>query len=143
MFILETNIDDMSPQYYDDLVDKLFKNNARDVFLTQILMKKNRPAVKLSVITDKKYKEDIKEIIFRNTTSIGIREKKIKRTKLKRKIKKINTKWGKVDIKLSFIGNELIQVQPEYDDLKRISHKYNLPIKDIAALVNRIAHKKY
>jgi pyridinium-3,5-bisthiocarboxylic acid mononucleotide nickel chelatase len=129
--MLETNIDDMSPEYYEVVFEKLYRNSAIEVFITPVIMKKSRPAVVLSVICYNEDKEKLKEIIFRETFSIGIREYFYNRTKLIRKNVLVKTKYGKIKVKLSYINNELINIKPEYDFCKEISMKKNISFKEI------------
>lgn len=129
--IIETNIDDMNPQIYDDTVSKLFKAGALDVSLENIIMKKGRPAVKLTVITKEQDMEKMADILFKETTTIGLRFYKAYRKTLQREIKRIKTKYGTVRIKISRLKDSIVNISPEYDDLKAISQKTKLPIKKI------------
>ncbi len=121
----------MSSEYYDVVFDKLYKNSALEVFITPVIMKKNRPAGVLSVICRNEHKDKIKEIIFRETTSIGIRETYHNRTKLMRRNIFLKTKYGKIKVKLSYIGKDLVNIKPEYETCKEISIKENISIKEI------------
>lgn len=129
--LLETNIDDMSPEYYDIVFEKLYRNSALEVFITPVIMKKNRPACVLSVICFNEDKNKLKEIIFRETSSIGIREAFYSRSKLKRKNSFVKTKYGTIKVKLSYINKDLINIKPEYESCKEISLNNNISIKEI------------
>lgn len=131
VFIIETNIDDMNPQIYDYLMEKLFQNGALDVYLTNILMKKNRPAIKLTVLSTLEDKEKLIKIIFEETTSIGIRIREEKREILRREIKIINTKYGKMKVKISKLNGKIINIIPEYEDCKRLAKEKKIPLKQI------------
>lgn len=129
--LLETNIDDMNPEFYDVIFDKLYKVEALEVFITPVLMKKNRPANVLSVICKQEYRDIIIETIFRNTSSIGIREKTAPRYKLKRETKILNTAYGNIRVKISYYNNEITNTKFEYDDCKKVSMKHNIPIENV------------
>lgn len=133
--VIETNIDDMSPQLYDLLMDKLFELGALDVFLTPIIMKKNRPAIKLTVIIDQLDTQKACLCILKETTTMGLRIYETKRKKLSREIKELKTKYGVVRIKLGKIGDEVIKVIPEYDDCKKLATENNVSIMHIHQLV--------
>lgn len=129
--IIETNIDDMNPQIYGHVMERLFKAGALDVFLENIIMKKGRPAVKLTVISKEVDIEKLSSILFQETTTIGLRFYNAHRKTLDREIKKINTTYGDVRIKLSTLKDKVVNISPEYEDLKAISKKTKIPIKKI------------
>jgi len=127
--VIETNIDDMNPQIYDHVIQKLMAQGAQDAYLTPIIMKKGRPAILLSVLTDRAKSEAIIDTIFRETTSIGVRIKEVGRKKLSREIKEIDTAYGKIRMKVSKRGDEVLTATPEYEDCKRIADEKNVPLK--------------
>lgn len=129
--VIETNIDDMNPQIYDHLFDVFFSNGALDVFLSNIAMKKNRPAVKLTVLCDTADEKKFSGLIFRETSSIGVRIRQEKRYKLPREIQKIQTEYGEIKIKISKLRGEILSRVPEYDDCKRIAREKGIPLKMI------------
>ncbi len=133
--VIETNIDDMSPQLYDLLMDKLFELGALDVFLTPIIMKKNRPAIKLTVILNQPDIQKACVCILKETTTMGLRIYETKRKKLSREMRELKTKYGTVRVKLGKIGDEVIKVIPEYDDCKKLAMEHNIPIMHIHQLV--------
>jgi len=129
--VVETNIDDMSSQIYDALINKLLTIGAVDVFMTPIIMKKSRPAVKLTVLVDSEHLEDACDYIFAETTTMGVRIYETNRKKLSREMVDVETEYGKVSVKLGKIGDEVLKVLPEYEDCKRLSEKNNVPIMKI------------
>jgi uncharacterized protein (TIGR00299 family) protein len=129
--IIETNIDDMNPQLYDYVMGKLIQNGALDVYLTNILMKKNRPAVKLTVLSKPNEKEELVKIIFEETTSIGVRIRNEERKTLKREIKEVNTKYGKIRVKIARLDKKIVNKMPEYEDCKKIAKKKNISLIQI------------
>ena len=129
--IIETDIDDMNPQIYEYVMAKLFKAGALDVHLTHILMKKGRPAVKVTVICNESLKEDLMEIVLKETSTIGLRFYETKRKVLQREIKMIDTEFGKVRVKVSKLGDEILKIMPEYEDCKKIAKKLNIPLIEV------------
>ena len=129
---LETNIDDMNPQIYGWLYEKLFAAGALDVWTTNILMKKNRPAQTLSVLVDSEHQDECLKIIFEETTTIGIRIIEIsRRVEAVRKMAKVQTTWGEVQCKVSAYGGKIVSITPEYEDCKKLAEKNNVPFKMI------------
>jgi uncharacterized protein (TIGR00299 family) protein len=126
--VIEANIDDMNPQIYEYVMEKLFKAGSLDVFLTQILMKKGRPGIKLTVLCKETGSEELIKIIMKETTTIGLRFYDVKRRILQREIKLVDTEFGKVRVKLSRLGDEILKVTPEYEDCKRIAKKLGIPL---------------
>jgi pyridinium-3,5-bisthiocarboxylic acid mononucleotide nickel chelatase len=138
MLVIETNIDDMNPQLYDHVMDRLFEAGARDVFLSSIQMKKNRPATLLTAICEPLRRGDVEKIIFQETSTIGVRWYPVSRTILKRESKKITTRFGNVTVKIVEHPDGSKRAAPEYDDLKRIAVAKKLPIKQLHDEVMRI-----
>jgi uncharacterized protein (TIGR00299 family) protein len=139
MLLLETNIDDMIPQLYDYVMERLFSAGARDVFFTPIQMKKNRPATLLSVIAEPQDREKLAKIIFQETSTIGIRSHPVHRMILPRASKKVKTRFGEVTIKVVEQPDGSKRTTPEYDELKRIATAKKLPLKVIYDEVLRSA----
>jgi len=129
--VIETNIDDMSPQVYGYLIDKLMQQGAHDVYLTPIIMKKGRPAILLSVLTDKAKTDVVLDTIFRETTSIGVRIQEVGRKKLSREIREVETVYGLIRIKISKRGDEVLTITPEYEDCRRIAEEKQIPLKQV------------
>jgi uncharacterized protein (TIGR00299 family) protein len=138
MLVIETNIDDMNPQFYDHVMERLFAAGARDVFLAPIQMKKNRPGTLLRVIAEPRDRENLARIIFHETSTIGIRHHPIGRIILKRESKKIKTRYGEVAVKIVEEPDGRKRAMPEYDDIKRLAAAKKLPIKLIHDEVLRI-----
>jgi len=133
--VMETNIDDMNPQDYQNLEERLFAHGALDVFFTPILMKKLRPAVRLICISRASDREKLGEIILRYSTTIGLRWSEINRMTLKRRIQKFESSLGPVSMKVSCWGSEIVRVTAEYEDLKRISQETGCPLDQLRLLV--------
>lgn len=129
-WILESNLDDCTGENLGFTMEKLIEAGAKDVFYTPIFMKKNRPAYKLSVLCDEKNIEFMESIIFKNTTSIGIRKYRTSRSILKREMLNIDSEYGKVRVKVCYFGNEKYYY-PEYDDIKDICNKTGNDFKSV------------
>lgn len=129
--VLESNIDDMNPEHYDFILDRLFKAGASDAWLVPVVMKKSRPAVLLSVLCKENLAEKMKEIIFTHSTSIGIRESRIKKNVLRRDELIVETVYGPVRIKQSYYNGKLIRSKPEYEDCKRWAEKHRISISEV------------
>ncbi len=129
--VIETNIDDMNPQIFGYVMEKLFEAGALDVYLTQILMKKNRPGVKLTVLCRQKDRDALGELILRETSTIGLRFFSAQRKVLQRRIDTVDTSFGKIRVKRSTLEDGTIRQTPEFDDCKKIAKKLNIPLIDI------------
>ncbi len=112
-WLIECNIDDMNPEWYEFIVEKLFQNGAQDVYLTNIIMKKTRPGTKLSILCNNENLEVLKEIMLLETTSIGLRFFPVEKSMLDRKVISISTIYGEVRIKAAYLNNEIIHQKPE------------------------------
>jgi len=131
IYVVESNIDDMSPVIYETVFEQLYRAGALEVFLTPVQMKKIRPGILLTALTPKNKLAKIAEVIFRETSSFGIRYYEVKRLKLLRKIGQDNGIFGKIRVNKGYAGKELIRVSPEYNDCRKIANKKNVPLKHI------------
>lgn len=129
--ILATNIDDMNPEIYSYLIDKLLDAGALDVYLTNIMMKKNRPAVKLSVLCSGRTQKKLSEIIFRETTTLGIRKRYVDREVLERKHLDFTSSLGQVTLKAGIFAGEIIKLAPEYEECREIASRESLPLQEV------------
>jgi uncharacterized protein (TIGR00299 family) protein len=128
---IECNIDDMNPEFFDHISEKLFNAGASDVFLSNIIMKKGRPGIVLNVLCEIEVADQVKRIIFTESTSLGIRTFPFKKDTLSRKFETISTVFGDVRIKRSFYRGTEVSVKPEYDDCKRIANEKSIPLKEV------------
>jgi pyridinium-3,5-bisthiocarboxylic acid mononucleotide nickel chelatase len=136
--ILEATIDDMNPQIYGYLMDKLFDAGAKDVYYTPIYMKKNRPGIVVTITVPTQNEDKIKEVMFRETTTIGIRKFNIERTELNREFEKINTEFGDITLKFSSYNGNVVNIKPEYEDIKNIAEKMDMPLKEVYRKVSHV-----
>jgi uncharacterized protein (TIGR00299 family) protein len=141
--LIETNIDDMNPEFLPSVEKKLLLSGALDVFRTPIQMKKGRGGFILSVLCERKNIDKIADILFHETTTIGVRIHSIERRKLNRKSKKIKTKFGEAEVKLAYLNGKLVNISPEFDSCEKLAEKTGLPVKEIYDEVKEAANKLF
>ena len=134
VLVIEAEIDDMNPQIFGVVMDRLLAQGAMDVFYTAIQMKKNRPGTLLSVIAPPGARERLTSTIFRETTTIGVRYREMTRECLDRETVTVSTPHGLVRVKVARRGGELLNASPEFDDCVRIATERGKPVKEIQAL---------
>ncbi len=136
VYIIQCNVDDMSPETYGYIFDKLFETGALDVYLTPVIMKKNRPGNILNVMCNENKIPEIEQVIFDETTTFGIRRYKTERTVLSTEFKTIELSGlGKVKIKIGKDTNgKIVKIKPEYEDCLKIAQDYNIPLRDVINL---------
>ena len=137
-YILETNIDDMNPEIYGYIEEKLFDSGALDVFKTSISMKKGRPGVKLSVLVDEQSEKTVLDIIFEETTSIGVRKYEVEKIMLNREFSKVETEYGNITVKKSYYKGKLVKYKPEYEECKAIAKEKNVSINKVYKAVYQV-----
>jgi uncharacterized protein (DUF111 family) len=131
--VIEAEIDDMNPQIFGVLIDRLLAEGALDVFYTSIQMKKNRPGTLLSIVAPPAVRERLTATVFRETTTIGIRYREMDRECLDRETVAVQTPFGRVGIKVARRNGEVMNASPEFDDCARLAAESGRPIKDIQA----------
>ncbi len=132
LIILSCNIDDFNPQNYEYISDRLFHEaKALDVWLTPIYMKKSRSANTLSVLSKEENKSGCLDIIFSETSTLGIREEKITRYSLNREFKTVDTPYGKISCKIAKKGNKILNISAEYEDCRKAAKSYGVPLKNV------------
>ena len=127
--VVETNIDDFNPEFYEIVVEKLFAAGALDVFLTPVQMKKNRPGITLSAICSHQDAQKIASLILMETSTFGVRISQRERICLERRQKKVATEFGVIRIKIGELNKKVITISPEYDDCKKAAVEHDVPIK--------------
>ncbi|RJP19299.1 MAG: nickel pincer cofactor biosynthesis protein LarC [Candidatus Omnitrophota bacterium] len=138
--VIETNIDDMNPEFFEPLIEQLFEAGALDVTLSPLMMKKNRPATLLSVIVSPERKEEVSRIILRESTSIGVRLYECERRTLQREAGEVQTQWGPVKGKICWGMGIEKRFTPEYEDCKRIHCERKIPL---VAVYEEAIHSYY
>ena len=129
--VMETSIDDMNPQIYDYLIEKMLHMGVMDVFLVPLHMKKNRPGMLLTVLCKMEMVSKITDFIIAETTTIGVRWRIDHRMKARREIRTGKTAHGDIGFKVAKIGGRTVNVSPEYEDCKRVAMKKNVPLKNV------------
>ncbi len=129
--MLECNIDDMNPEWFSHVTSLLFDAGAADVYMTPVIMKKSRPGNMLSVLCDKERVDRIKEIIFSQTSSIGLREYGVRKSMLRREIVVVNTRFGDVNVKRSYYGGRVVNEKPEFEQCRRLASENNVSLEEI------------
>ena len=127
--VIETNIDDMNPQNFEYLFEKLFKEGALDAYTTSVQMKKSRPAFLLTVLARPEDLNDLSSVIFSETTTTGLRVYDADRFVLERKFTTVKTKYGTVKVKISQGPGGIVTSSPEYDECARIARSSKVPLK--------------
>lgn len=131
LLLLETNIDDMNPELFSYLIPLLLEKGALDATLTQLIMKKGRPGVMLSVLCEKEQSSLFEELIFAETTTLGIRKSAVSRSSLERSQLVISTDLGSVRVKLAFYKGSVLKATPEYEDCRRLAEQNQLPLRAV------------
>jgi pyridinium-3,5-bisthiocarboxylic acid mononucleotide nickel chelatase len=129
--LMECNIDDMNPELYEGIVERLFEKGALDVYLTPIIMKKSRPAVKISILCDTDHRRGIEEVLWLHTSTFGLRVNRISKLILRRELSTVNTKYGTLSVKNAYLRGERIKWKLEYEDAKRLAKEKGVSIKAI------------
>ncbi len=132
--VLECEIDDMNPQIFGPVMDRLYAAGALEVFYAAVQMKKNRPGTLLTVVAPPDRREDLTAIVFRETTTIGLRYQEVARACLAREIVVVETEAGPVRFKIARQGADILNAAPEFDDCARLAAERSLPVKQVQAL---------
>jgi uncharacterized protein (DUF111 family) len=135
--VIETNIDDMNPQLYGDVMERLLAAGALDVFLTPVQMKKNRPGTLLTVLCERNGVDALTELILMHTTSFGVRVHEAQRRKLAREIVTVKTKFGEIEVKTGRLGGKIVTRSPEFESCQQAAARFNISVKDA---YNEAAH---
>jgi uncharacterized protein (TIGR00299 family) protein len=131
LLLLETNIDDLPAQVLGFVMERAFEIGALDCWFTPIQMKKNRPATMLSILCDAEKKEVLTELLYTETSTLGVRIRKTERECLPRKIIKVETEFGAVDVKIAEYKNKIVNAKPEYEQIRKIALKLNKSLREI------------
>ena len=129
--VLEANLDDLNPQVFGYVMDRLLEAGALDVFVTPVQMKKNRPGALLTILAKPEDAAKLTEIVFGETTTLGIRRREEKRQTLARKWNTVSTRFGDVRIKIASLNGAVTSYAPEYEDCRRIAAEQKIPLKTV------------
>jgi len=141
--VLQTNIDDMNPQLYEDVCDELWRQGVLDVWLQPLQMKKNRPSVKLEVLCEPEKMDSVLKVLLLQTTSLGVRVQRVQRFSLARRIERLDTPLGEISVKLALgPDGEVLRAQPEYEIMRALARRHRMPLLNVertaaAAIVSR------
>ena len=131
--IIETNVDDMSPEITGYVTSQLFEHGALDVFLTPTFMKKGRPATQITVLTPTAHRDELIKLLLTETTTFGVRLSSADRIKLRRDFVHVETQWGPIQAKRGYLNGTLIKTVPEYEDCKRLAEENKVPLRHVYA----------
>lgn len=131
LLMLETNIDDMSPQLYGHVMEKAFELGALDCYFTTVQMKKNRPGVLLTILASRSDKEKFMELLFAETTTLGVRAHEVERRALQRNVVRVETPYGPIDVKVAQLNGHLIKEMPEYEQCREAARRANVPLREV------------
>ena len=129
LWMIETNIDDMSPQLLGHVMDVAFEQGALDCYFTPVQMKKNRPGVLLSVLCEAEKKESLLELLFTETTTLGVRSYEVTRRALRRSMMRVETQYGPIDVKVAHLNGRVVNEMPEFDQVRAAATKAGVPLK--------------
>ena len=127
--VLEANLDDLNPQVFGYLMDRLLEAGALDVFAVPVQMKKNRPGTLLNVLAKPEDADQITKIIFDETTTLGVRRREEQRQVLARRWQGVSTRFGDIRIKIASLNGTVTSYAPEYEDCRRIAAEHRVPLK--------------
>jgi len=139
IMILEATIDDMNPQFFEPLLDRLFEAGALDVFLVPVTMKKSRPGTLLTVLADPAVADRCASVILTHSTTFGVRAHPGTRWKLPRDLITVTTRYGQIRVKRGFTGGRITILAPEYEDCRRLAQIAGIPIQVIYEEARRVA----
>jgi uncharacterized protein (TIGR00299 family) protein len=137
--LLETNIDDMSPQVLGYLVDRIREEGALDVYWTSIGMKKNRPGTTLSVLCRPDDTPRFGDMLLRETTTLGVRVQSVRRFVAGRSMAEVETPFGPVRVKVKWLGGKAVAAAPEYDDCVGLAQRHDRPLRDVLSAATQAA----
>jgi uncharacterized protein (TIGR00299 family) protein len=140
--VLETNVDDLNPELYEYVLERVFAAGAQDAWLVPIVMKKGRPAVTIRVLCAPDREADMRQIIFRETGTLGVRSALVSKTTLDRDTLKVETAHGAVAVKIGMLDGRVVTVAPEYEDCARIAREAGVPAKDVYEEAVRLARRE-
>jgi hypothetical protein len=137
LLLLECNLDDMNPEIIPYVLEKLLAAGALDAWLQPIVMKKGRPAQTLKVLCRPERKQALRQILFTETTTLGVRDWPVERTALERRWKTVQIPWGEVRVKEGLLDGKVVNAVPEFEDCKKLAEEEGIPLKMIESAALR------
>lgn len=141
LWMIETNLDDMSPQIFGHVMERAFELGALDCYFTPCQMKKNRPGVLLSILCRQTEKESLAQMLFAETTTLGVRSYEVERRALDRETVRVETMYGSIDVKVARINGHVVNEMPEYEQCRQAARDANVPLRLVEEAV-RLARAK-
>ena len=129
LWMIETNIDDMSPQLLGHVMDRAFEQGALDCYFTPVQMKKNRPGVLLSILSEGDKKETLMNLLFTETTTLGVRSYEVARRALRRSMVRVETPYGPIDVKVAHLNGRVVNEMPEFEQVRAAAVAASVPVK--------------
>jgi uncharacterized protein (TIGR00299 family) protein len=133
--MIETNIDDLSPQVLGHVMDQAFELGALDCYFTSVQMKKNRPGILLSILCEQNKKEELMQLLFRETTTLGVRTYEVERRALERVVVSVETPYGPIDVKVARLNGQVVNEMPEFEQCRRAARGAGVPLKRVEEAV--------
>jgi uncharacterized protein (DUF111 family) len=127
--MIETNLDDASPQIIGHVMDRVFELGALDCYVTPVQMKKNRPGVLLSVLCGPEQKEAVMKLLFLETTTLGVRSYEVERRALRRTVVQVETQYGPIDVKVAHLNGRVVNEMPEFEQCRVAAIRADVPLK--------------
>ena len=140
--LLETNVDDLNPELYEFVLERLFASGAQDAWLTPIIMKKSRPAVTVSVLCSTEREASIRHVLFRETGTLGVRTSPVTKHALDREVVKVETTNGPVAVKVGYLDGKKVSVAPEFEDCARVAREAGVPAREVYQEALRLAQEE-
>lgn len=129
LWMVETNVDDMSPQVFGHVMERALESGALDCYFTPIQMKKNRPGVLLSILCREDEREKFMDLLFSETTTLGIRSYQVERRALERHTVRVETQYGPIDVKVAQLNGHIVKEMPEYEQCRQAARNANVPLR--------------
>jgi uncharacterized protein (TIGR00299 family) protein len=142
LWMIETNIDDMSPQVLGHVMDRAFELGALDCYFTPVQMKKNRPGVLLSLLCERDRKEELLNLLFTETTTLGVRSHGVERRALQRSISRVETQYGPIDVKVARLNGRVVNEMPEFEQVRAAASKAGVPLKVVEDAVRAVLNHR-
>ncbi len=141
MLKIEVSLDDMNPEFFGYIMDELYSLGVNDVYIQQVIMKKNRPGQILNILCQEEIKDKIIKFLFMETTTLGIRYAPYMVHRLERKFISVKTNWGNIDVKLGILSGEIVQISPEYTQCEVIARENKIPLKIVYDVAKEMGYQ--
>jgi len=142
LWMIETNMDDISPQILGHVMERAFELGALDCYFTSVQMKKNRPGILLSILCRAEQRPVLSELVFSETTTLGVRAYEVERRTLERRIVAVETQYGPIDVKVAQLNGHIVKAMPEYEQCRRAARNANVPLRVVAEAVLVLFNKQ-